>query len=116
MTLTLWLQSFMNNFPNLLHNSSSIKEILHVAPQQYYKNETSIKFGLIWYWNYLNGRHLVGHGGSVPGMSHIIVANEKRNLGIVILTNADQTLNDEASGQVTNSILELLSQLLDCFD
>lgn len=115
-TLTLWLQSFMNNFANLLHNSSSIDEMLHVAPQQYYQNMTLLKFSLIWMWESHFGREFVGHSGEVPGMSNVMYTNEKRNLGVIILTNADEIRSDSQSMQVGQTIGQLMGQFFDCFE
>jgi len=115
-TLAQWLQSFMNNFPNLLHNSSSIKEILHVSPQEYYMNLTSLRFGLIWTWQDFGGRHFVGHSGSVPGLTHIMLTNEKRTLGAVVLTNGDTIKGDSLAKEIGETIGEFMNQLFDCFE
>ena len=106
----------MNNFPNILHNSSSMEEMLHVSPQESYMNASQTKFGLIWNWDSYRGRIFVGHRGSVPGLTSIMVANEKRNLGVVILTNGDSTRGDVQSIEVGNAIYELTNQLFDCFE
>ncbi|CAF1299163.1 unnamed protein product [Rotaria sordida] len=90
-SLGIFFQSFLNNFSILLHNSSSMEEILYVFPQESYSNISDTKFGLIWNYKNYSGRYLVGHQGSVPGTTTSMMANEKRNLGVIILTNGDIT-------------------------
>ncbi|UJR12542.1 hypothetical protein I4U23_016718 [Adineta vaga] len=115
-SLGLFFQSFMNNFPRLLQNSSSFEEIIRVGPQTSYKNMTSSKYGLLWFWKTIGGRRLIGHDGSVPGISTIMMANEKRNLGIIILTNGDTVRDDSQSDQVQNTINYMTKELFDCFE
>lgn len=115
-TLTLWFQSFLNNFPSLLHNLSSIEEVLHVSPQESYMNISSAKFGLIWTYQFYGTRYLVEYSGSVPGMVHLMLANEKRNLGIILLTNGDLTREDSQMLDLVQTIYHLINQLFDCFE
>ncbi|CAF3754298.1 unnamed protein product [Rotaria sp. Silwood1] len=70
-SLSLFFQSFLNNFTQLLHNLSSVEEIIHVAPQTSYLNMSDSKYGLMWYWKVIGGRRLIGHEGSVPGITTI---------------------------------------------
>lgn len=93
-----------------------MEEMLHVSPQESYMNASQTKFSLIWNWNLYRGRLFVGHTGSVPGITNIMVANEKRNLGVVILMNGDVTRGDAQSRDVGNAMYELTNQLFDCFE
>ncbi|CAF1385452.1 unnamed protein product [Rotaria sordida] len=68
-SLSLFFQSFLNNFTKLLHNLSSVEEIIHVAPQTSYLNMSDSKYGLMWYWKVIGGRRLIGHEGSVPAQA-----------------------------------------------
>jgi CubicO group peptidase (beta-lactamase class C family) len=115
-SLSLFFQSFLNNFPRLLQNLSSIEQIIHVAPQVSYMNMTSSKYGLLWYWKMMDGRRLIGHDGSVPGITTIMMANEKRNLGIIILTNGDTVRDDSQAEQVQTTINYMTKELFDCFE
>ncbi|CAF1132416.1 unnamed protein product [Adineta steineri] len=115
-SLSRFFQSFLNNFTTLLHNSSSIEEIIHVTPQTSYWNMTGSEYGLLWYWKTIGGRHLIGHEGSVIGITTIMMANEKRNLGVIILTNGDTVREDSQSEQVQNTINILTKELFDCFE
>ena len=93
-----------------------MKEMLHVSPQESYMNMSTTKFGLTWIWQTVGQRYLVGHTGSVPGMTHLMLANEKRNLGVIVLTNGDTTRGDSQALIVAETIFELLNQLFDCFE
>ncbi|UJR10029.1 hypothetical protein I4U23_014252 [Adineta vaga] len=115
-TLSIFFRSFMNNFSTLLHNSSSIDEMLHVFPQQDYMNISTTKFSLIWNWPIVGKRLLVGHDGSLPGIVTTMMANEKRDLGVIILTNGDLTRADHEAAQVKETIHTLLTQMFDCYE
>jgi hypothetical protein len=115
-SLGLFLQSFLNNFSTVLHNSSSIEEMLRVFPQESYMNVSENKFGLIWTWKIHGDRHLVGHQGSLPGITTTMMANEKRNLGVIILTNGDVIRADQQAKDVGETIIKLTNQLFDCFE
>ncbi|CAF3285408.1 unnamed protein product [Rotaria sp. Silwood2] len=115
-SLSLFLQSFLNNFTTLLHNLSSIEEIIHVAPQTNYLNMTDSKYGLMWYWKVIGERRLIGHEGSVPGITTIMMANEKRNLGVIILTNGDVVRDDSQANKVQKTIINMTKELFDCFE
>jgi hypothetical protein len=49
-------------------------------------------------------------------MGHIMMANEKRNLGVIVLTNGDVTRGDSQGHEVALTIYELMNQLFDCFE
>jgi hypothetical protein len=63
-----------------------------------------------------DGRRLIGHDGSVPGITTIMMANEKRNLGIIILTNGDTVRDDSQAEQVQTTINYMTKELFDCFE
>ena len=115
-SLCLYIQSFLKNFPDILSNSSSIDEMLRVLPQESYMNVSDLKFGLVWNWKIQNGRRLIGHDGSLPGIANSIRISEKRNLAVMILTNGDITRDDKQAKYVQQTINQLLDQLFDCFD
>jgi hypothetical protein len=104
-SLAIYLQSFPNDFSSLLFNSSSVDEMIRVNPD----NNTDVQVGLIWNWRILNGTRLVGHLGIMPGITNLIMANEKRTLGVIILSDGDITKFDE-------TIENLMTQLFDCFE
>ena len=115
-SLSIWFRSFLNDFPTLLHNSSSIKEMLHIPSQESYMNTTDVKFGLVWFWKTYGNRRLLGHTGSVPGITTAMVTNEKRDIGLIILTNGDVTREDAQAKQVLNTTWQLTNELFDCFE
>ncbi|CAF0910744.1 unnamed protein product [Adineta ricciae] len=115
-SLSIFFRSFLNNFPNLLRNSSTMNEMLYIFPQQDYMNISTTKFSLIWHWPLFEGRRLVGHDGSVPGITTSMMANEKRDLGVVILTNGDVTRSDSEAMQLRQTIRKLTTQMLDCYE
>ncbi|UJR17838.1 hypothetical protein I4U23_004737 [Adineta vaga] len=115
-SLSKYLRSFLNNFPNLLHNSQSIDEMLSISSQTSYVNMTDVEFSLGWYWQVYNGRRFIGHDGSLPGLRTAMMANEKRNLGVIILTNGDITRNDMQASKVKETIVQLMTELFDCFE
>lgn len=44
------------------------------------------------------------------------MANEKRNLGVIVLTNGDTTRPDNESNKVRETIAKIMTQLFDCFE
>jgi len=111
-TLSLYLQSFLNNFPQLLTRSSSIEEMLR--PNRHEINGS--QFGLIWILRTLSNRRFIGHGGSLPGATHYMLANEDRSLGVIVLSNGDASLPGEVSESVYETIVALAMKLFDCFE
>jgi hypothetical protein len=106
----------MNNFPTLLRNASSIEEMLHVFPQQSYLNISDVKYGLTWNWFTIGKRRVVGHQGSLPAVTTLMVANERRNLGVIILTNGDVLTPTNQSIETGEIMSKLVTQLFDCFE
>ena len=70
----------------------------------------------MWYWKVIEGRRLIGHEGSVPGIATIMMANEQRNLGVIILTNGDIVRGDNQAKQVQQTINNITIELFNCFD
>mgnify|MGYP001951446843 CR=1 FL=1 len=64
----------------------------------------------------IGNRRLVEHLGSIPGITNLMMANEERNLDIIILTNGDITRVDSQATEVRQTINHLADLLLDCFD
>ena len=115
-SLSIWFRSFLNDFPTLLHNSPSIEEMLRIPPQESYMNTSNVTFGLIWFWKTYGKRRLLGHTGSVPGITAAIVTNEKRDIGLIILTNGDATRGDSQANQILNTTWQLTDELFGCFE
>ena len=75
-----------------------------------------VQFGLIWNWQTISGRRLIGHRGTVPGIANTMVANENRTLGVVILSSGDTSKSDSETMKVQETIQTLMLQLFDCFE
>lgn len=112
-SLAVYLQSFLNGFPSLLQHQSSVDEMLRVVRPD---DAETMKFGLLWYWQMFNDRRLVGHRGAVLGVSHILAANEKRTLGVIVLSNGDETKNDAHAKKVYETVVHIVNELFDCFE
>lgn len=114
--LSLFLQAFLNNFSMLLHNSSSIEQMLHVSPQEAYPHPSTTKYGLIWNWVDIGRRRLVGHQGSLIGATNLMLANEKRTLGAILLTTGDISTATNHTMEAANTMTSIMTQLFDCFE
>lgn len=114
--LGLFLQAFLNNFATLLRNASSIEEMLHVSPQEAYPHPSTTKYGLIWNWVDIGSRRLVGHQGSLIGATNLMLANEKRNLGAILLTTGDITTTANHTIEAGTTMVNIMTQLFDCFE
>ncbi|CAF1655162.1 unnamed protein product, partial [Adineta ricciae] len=104
-SLSQFLRSFLNNFRSILHQPHSIHEMLSIPPQMSYVNMSDVEFSLGWYWQTFRGRRFIGHDGSLPGVRTSMMANEKRNLGVIILTNGDIIQNDHHAEKVKATIV-----------
>ncbi|CAF3404773.1 unnamed protein product [Rotaria socialis] len=103
-SLSIYLRLFLNNFSlDLLQNVSLMNEMLHVSRPEGSLDEPSVQYGLIWNWLYQNNRHLVGHRGWILGVTHTMMVNEKRSLGVVLLSNGDITCGDSLAKQVSST-------------
>lgn len=74
------------------------------------------QFGLIWTWQKLLGRRLMGHTGIVPGVTNGMWANENRTLGVIVLSNGDVTVGGEQSTTVGSALVRVAVDLFDCFE
>jgi hypothetical protein len=75
-----------------------------------------VQIGLIWNWRVFNGRRFVGHRGAMPGTINIMMANEKRTLGVIILSNGDITKDDDLARNIYETTIDLMVQLFNCFE
>jgi CubicO group peptidase (beta-lactamase class C family) len=114
--LSLFLQAFLNNFSMLLRNPSSIEQMLHISPQEAYPYPSTTKYGLIWNWVDIGRRRLVGHQGSLIGATNLMLANEKRNLGAILLTTGDISTATNHTMEAGTTMTSIMTQLFDCFE
>lgn len=115
---------FINNGSPLLR-SSSIDEIRKIVGNgnipNYNQNSTtgstSIKYGLIWYWQTAsNNRRIFGHDGAIPGVTNSIFINEQGTIGVTILTNGDVSRRDALSPTILKTIETIYLSFFDCFE
>jgi hypothetical protein len=52
----------------------------------------------------------------MPGITNLMMVNEKRSLGVILLSNGDITKDDNSSIKVYETLTNLLTQLFDCFE
>ncbi|CAF4758133.1 unnamed protein product [Rotaria sp. Silwood2] len=75
------------------------------------------EFGLSWYWDIKkDGRRYIGHSGSLPGMTHLMLINEQHNIGVIVLTNGDISAPTDLSRQILDAIDNIHMSLFQCFD
>jgi CubicO group peptidase (beta-lactamase class C family) len=124
--LSIYLRMFMNNGSSLLRPESIVQMrtvISGVVPYESLNttnNKTSLppfEFGLIWHWETSEaGRRLFGHDGSMPGTLTSMFINEKGDIGVIILTNADIYPNDTLSDDIYLTLSDIQHALFDCFE
>ncbi|CAF3400024.1 unnamed protein product [Rotaria sp. Silwood2] len=127
-SLSIFLQMFINNGYPLL-SSQSIVEMKTVVgggliqPYNINPNINSTnqlpprRYGLCWHWRTLsNGRQYLGHGGSLPGMTHLMLVNENHNIGVIVLTNADTNAPIDLTRQIYETIEDIHITLFKCFE
>lgn len=51
-------------------------------------------------------RRVVEQGGSLTGMTHFMLANEDRTLGVILLSNADSMLPNETLAALITGIFD----------
>ncbi|CAF1417074.1 unnamed protein product [Adineta ricciae] len=90
--------------------------MLSISPLTSYVSMSDVEFSLGWYWQTFRGRRFIGHDGSLPGVRTSMMANEKRNLGVIILTNGDIIQNDHHAEKVKATIVDLMMDLDDCYE
>lgn len=93
-----------------------MEEMLRIFPQENFANITSTKYSLIWNWVTIGNRGLVGHQGSLLGATNIMMANENRDLGVILLTNGDISSLNNATIAAGDTISTIISQQFDCFE
>ena len=76
----------------------------------------SIEYGLIWNWRTIENRRYLGHTGNMPGVAHMMLINELGNTGALILSNGDNTLNNELSKKIYDALTKIQVTLIDCFE
>ncbi|UJR18232.1 hypothetical protein I4U23_005131 [Adineta vaga] len=75
------------------------------------------QYGLSWYWNTMSdGRRYIGHIGSLPGMAHLMLVNEKHSIGVILLTNADILGPTHLSREISETGINIHMSLFQCFD
>ncbi|CAF3762381.1 unnamed protein product [Rotaria sp. Silwood1] len=102
-TLSIYLRMFLSNGSSILRPQSitEMRTVVGGGLIPFYSQESSSnstvqqvlsEFGLSWYWQTMkDGRRYIGHSGAMPGMIHLMLVNEKNNLGVILLSNADDT-------------------------
>lgn len=116
-SLSIYLRAFLNDFvPGLLQQRSSIDEMLRIVRHEGSTAEPDVQYALIWNWRSQNSRRLIGHRGWMPGVAHTMMANEERTLGVILLSSGDITWGDLAAQHVSETLVELMRQLFDCFE
>ncbi|CAF4429989.1 unnamed protein product, partial [Adineta steineri] len=74
-------------------------------------------FGLSWYWRTMsNGRRYIGHSGSLPGMVHLMLIDEKNSVGVIVLTNGDTNEPNGVSRGISQTLAEIHMSLFQCFE
>ena len=79
-------------------------------------SEPSIEYGLIWNWRTIGNRRFLGHTGNMPGVAHMMIINGSSNIGALILSNGDSTLNNELSKKIYDALTTVQVTLIDCFE
>jgi CubicO group peptidase (beta-lactamase class C family) len=75
------------------------------------------EFRLGWYWRTMsNGRRYIGHSGSMPGMVHLMLIDEKNSVGVVVLSNGDTNAPNDLSREIFETLAELHVSLFRCFE
>ncbi|CAF1482216.1 unnamed protein product [Adineta ricciae] len=104
-SLSIYLQSFLNNFtPRLLKKSSTVDEMLRIVRQEGPVDEPDVQYALIWNWRTQKSRRLVGHRGWMPGIAHSMMTNAERSLGVILLSSGDITWGDALAQQVSSTL------------
>ena len=127
-TLSIYLRMFLNNGSSILHPRSIAKMrtvvdggLIPNYNQDMSNNSTeqlsSPKFGLSWYWETAsNGRRYIGHSGIMPGMAHLMLVNEKNNVGVIILSNGDASAPNDVSKEIFKTFINIHMSLFQCFE
>ncbi|CAF2079816.1 unnamed protein product [Rotaria magnacalcarata] len=127
-SLSIFLRMFMNQGSTIVTRQSiaEMRTIVGAGRIPYYQKKSSKNtkellqeshFGLGWYWETASkGVRYMGHSGTLLGMKHLILINEKNTVGVIVLTNEDNRrtiyLSRENPGTTTNIHMSLFQ----CFE
>ncbi|CAF3789888.1 unnamed protein product [Rotaria sordida] len=112
-TLSIYLRMFLNNGLPVLRPQSiaAMRTIVGGGVIPSYDPQWSNKsmelppsqeFGLSWYWETMkDGRRYIGHSGALPGMSHLMLVNEKNTLVNMNFIPPNTKLIAEALGDIS---------------
>ncbi|CAF3147682.1 unnamed protein product [Rotaria sp. Silwood2] len=124
-SLSIFLRMFMSNGSPLLHPRFIIEMRTIVVGVDPYENENSsgndssvptLEFGLIWNWQTIkDGRRFIGHTGVSLGATNSMLVNEQGNVGVIVLTNGNKSLDNNRSNKVEETIQQIQLMLFDCF-
>ncbi|CAF3189410.1 unnamed protein product [Rotaria sp. Silwood2] len=127
-SLSVFLRMFINNGSSLLTSRSVAEmqtivggDLLPYYIDDFNSNSTgirqSLKFGLGWHWQILNNGHrYVGHGGGLPGMTHLMLVDKTKSIGVILLSNGDTFLSIDLSKKLCQTILDIHIRLFQCFE
>ncbi|CAF1233995.1 unnamed protein product [Adineta ricciae] len=125
-SLSAFLRMFVNKGSPLLSPQSvdEIKTIVgngQIYPFNPNPNSTTQppprRYGLCWHWRTLtDNRQYLGHGGSLPGMTHLMLINEKHNTGVIVLTNADTNAPIELTQQIYEAMENIHISMFRCYE
>jgi CubicO group peptidase (beta-lactamase class C family) len=127
-SLSAFVRMIINNGSSIL-SPRSIAEMLKIVGDgripYYTQNSTSnstdppllSESGLGWFWLKLNNdRRYFGHNGGLPGVSTLMLINEKKTIGVIVLSNGDILQPIDLSREVFETILNIHTKLFQCFD
>jgi len=127
-TLSIYLRMFLNNGSSILRPQSiaEMRKVVGGGLIPYYNQDESSnsmerlsqsQFGLSWYWKIMsNGRRYIGHSGSMPGMVHLMLVNEKNNVGVIVLSNGDVSTPTNLSKEISKTLANIHMELFQCFE
>ena len=125
-SLSVYLRMFMNNGSPLLYSESIVemKTVVNgVTPYQNTNANNSElsspppEFGIAWIWETLSdGRRYQGHDGVMPGATNSMLINEKGNVGVIMLTNADVFPDTDLTLKIAKSLNDIRLMLFNCFE
>lgn len=110
--LAKFVQMFMNNGSPLIQKQS-IHQIKQIQSNQTLSN---VQFALVWNWRTSDdGTQFIGHRGTNFGSTHLMLIDQENTIGIIILTNADISLPNHLSTNISNTLTDIHSTLFHCF-
>ncbi|UJR18550.1 hypothetical protein I4U23_005457 [Adineta vaga] len=128
-TLSVYLRMFINNGSSILlpRSIAEMRTIVGgglIPPYNHDSTSDSTggappppQYGLSWYWTTMSdGRRYIGHTGFLPGMSHLMLVNEKHSIGVILLTNADILGPTHLAREIAETGINIHMSLFQCFD